>query len=206
MCIRDRLKGFGVSLTAGLVISLFTSLYMTRLMFDIWQANGWLTKLTMLKLLDNPNFGFMRIRKYWLTATVGLTLLGTAVFLIRGSQGLNIDFTGGTLYGAKLADPVSIGDLRTQFSDGNQRVQLKVKDVQQLDDDGLHFGITYDDKEGARQNVQLTNAAAGATKQEREADVKRRAEQLPDWSVEQIFPSNDVDSAGQPRKRPISSR
>src|SRR5262245_64076707 len=38
----DQLKGFGVSLTVGLVISLFTSLYMTRVMFDIWQTRGWL--------------------------------------------------------------------------------------------------------------------------------------------------------------------
>src|SRR5262249_46458425 len=43
----DQLKGFGISLTAGLVISLFTSLYMTRLLFDLWQAKGWLTKLSM---------------------------------------------------------------------------------------------------------------------------------------------------------------
>src|SRR5215469_18547278 len=38
----DQLKGFGVSLTAGLIISLFTSLYVTRTMFDFWLARGWL--------------------------------------------------------------------------------------------------------------------------------------------------------------------
>ena len=32
----DQLKGFAISLTVGLIISLFTSLYMTRLMFDFW--------------------------------------------------------------------------------------------------------------------------------------------------------------------------
>ena len=36
----DQLKGFGVSLTVGLIISLFTSLYMTRLMFDFWLRQG----------------------------------------------------------------------------------------------------------------------------------------------------------------------
>src|SRR5205814_5608242 len=40
----DQLKGFGISLTVGLIISLFTSLVMTRLMFDIWLAKHWLTK------------------------------------------------------------------------------------------------------------------------------------------------------------------
>ena len=55
----DQLKGFGISLTVGLVISLFTSLYMTRLMFDFWLAKGWLTKLNMLRLLSKPNIDFM---------------------------------------------------------------------------------------------------------------------------------------------------
>ena len=58
----DQLKGFGISLTAGLVISLFTSLYMTRLMFDFWLAKGWLHKLRMMRLLRRPNIDFMRIR------------------------------------------------------------------------------------------------------------------------------------------------
>ena len=39
----DNLKGFAISLTVGLIISLFTSLYMTRLMFDFWLIKGWLT-------------------------------------------------------------------------------------------------------------------------------------------------------------------
>src|SRR5262249_19935626 len=38
----DQLKGFAISLTVGLIISLFTSLYMTRLLFDYWQHRRWL--------------------------------------------------------------------------------------------------------------------------------------------------------------------
>ena len=41
----DQLKGFAISLTVGLIISLFTSLYMTRLMFDYWLHRKWLTEL-----------------------------------------------------------------------------------------------------------------------------------------------------------------
>src|SRR6202030_2151542 len=36
----DQLKGFGISLTVGLIISLFTSLYITRTIFDLWQSKG----------------------------------------------------------------------------------------------------------------------------------------------------------------------
>src|SRR5207302_5359175 len=40
----DNLKGFAVSMIVGLIISLFTSLFVTRLFFDYWQSRGWLTK------------------------------------------------------------------------------------------------------------------------------------------------------------------
>src|SRR6202040_4161805 len=55
----DQLKGFGVSLTVGLIISLFTSLYMTRVMFDVWLDRGWLHKLSMFRLLSRTNINFM---------------------------------------------------------------------------------------------------------------------------------------------------
>jgi SecD/SecF fusion protein len=121
----DQLKGFGISLTVGLLISLFTSLYMTRLMFDIWQFKGWLHKLSMFRLFSRPNIDFMRIRYYWFTATIILTVVGAAVFIHRlDSGGLNIDFTKGTAYGgllvkggAKDDGMVTIQELRDMFKD-----------------------------------------------------------------------------------------
>ena len=112
----DQLKGFGISLTVGLVISLFTSLVMTRLLFDIWQQQGWLKKLTMMKLFSKPNIDFMGIRYYWFTATIVLTIIGASLFFYHLERGgLNIDFTGGTAYGGQLTEPVSMVELRTML-------------------------------------------------------------------------------------------
>src|SRR5260370_20440433 len=114
----DQLKWFCISLTAGLIISLFTSLYVTRTIFDIWMGMGWLKNLTMMHLFRRPNFDFMAIRNYWFTATVLLTILGGGIFLWRLDKGgLNIDFVGGTLYSGRLNDYVTIDDLRKQLAD-----------------------------------------------------------------------------------------
>jgi SecD/SecF fusion protein len=181
----DQLKGFGVSLTVGLIISLFSSLYMTRLLFDIWLAKGWLHKLSMFRLLSKTNIDFMAIRYYWFTATIVLTLFGITVFLIRGKEGLDIDFVGGTAYGGQLREPINLRTLRDLLNDANQKKQLDVVKVEELDSSGKSFRITYAD--GATQSVLLPNAAKGATPEERERDVMERAKTLPDWSVEQIF-------------------
>ncbi len=113
----DQLKGFGVSLTAGLVISLFTSLYMTRLLFDLWLARGWLKTLRMMKFLTKPSIDFMAIRNYWFAATVILSLLGIALVWFRGSDALNIDFTGGTAYSIEFKEPHEIGAVRDRIGE-----------------------------------------------------------------------------------------
>jgi SecD/SecF fusion protein len=190
----DQLKGFGVTLTVGLIISLFTSLYMTRLLFDIWQSKGWLHKLSMFRLLSKPNINFMAIRYYWFTATILLTIFGCTMFLIRGKQGLNIDFVGGTAYGGKLVEAKSLTELRTQFKDERQKDILKVDKVKEVSgSDGLRYDITYDRRLGENKTVTVTfvNRPEGSTVGEREDNVRERAQTLPDWSVEQVFLSSE---------------
>ncbi len=123
----DQLKGFGISLTVGLVISLFTSLYMTRTMFEVWFAEGWVKELSfyegLVKLIHMRYWDFMSIRHYWFTATAILTVLGAALFIYRldgdpktgKATVLNIDFTGGTAITARLAEPQKLEWLREKL-------------------------------------------------------------------------------------------
>jgi len=111
----DQLKGFGISLTMGLVISLFTSLFMTRTFFDLGLSRGWIKELSMLKFLAKPNIDFMRVRNYWFAATLILSILGVAVFISRGDRGLNIDFTGGTAYSFQFKEPQDIQYVREKI-------------------------------------------------------------------------------------------
>jgi SecD/SecF fusion protein len=118
----DQLKGFGITLTVGLIISLFTSLYMTRTIFEIWMFKGWLRDLRFGHLkfgkldLHHAHFDFMAIRYYWFTATIVLTILGAGLFIYRLDKGgLNIDFVGGTAYTARLTTPMNMVDLRKAF-------------------------------------------------------------------------------------------
>src|SRR3954453_11078963 len=72
----DQLKGFGVSLTAGPVISLFTSLYMTHVIFDYLIAKKLFTEFHPMKLFARPNFDFMSIRNVMFVGTLALAILG----------------------------------------------------------------------------------------------------------------------------------
>jgi SecD/SecF fusion protein len=203
----DQLKGFGISLTVGLIISLFTSLYMTRLLFDLWQAKGWLKKLSMLKLFSRPNIDFMGIRYYCFGATVTLTILGLALFIfrlpspaessddlgdVRSVEGsiLNIDFIGGTKYSGQLAQRTDIQTLRERLSERRQKEVLNVKQAEPLNPRGKSFSISLVEGEPPRQ-VTLPQGEMTAAEL---ADAKDRLKELlPDVSEERLREIKEKD-------------
>jgi SecD/SecF fusion protein len=205
----DNLKGFAVSLTVGLVISLFTSLYMTRLMFDFWLHKRWLHTLRMMRFFSRPSFDFMKIRHYMFALTGFLTVAGLGLFLYRGESVLNVDFTKGTLYGGRLRAgeerPLGGPDgLLMMLGEERQATGLKVREVDWLTrpvDDGdpdrprraaeYVYEITYED--GQKAVVTMVNPPDGKDVPEQLADVARRASHLPGLSVEQVFLSGTDD-------------
>ncbi len=113
----DQLKGFGISLSVGLIISLFTSLFMTRTIFDWAFSRNLIKHLSFMRFFEKPNINFMSWRRFWFTTTVVLSILGLLVFVLRGEKGLNIDFTGGTAYSFQFKQNQSIAHVRTAISD-----------------------------------------------------------------------------------------
>ena len=192
----DQLKGFGVSLTVGLLISLFTSLYMTRMMFELWAAKGWLKKLSMMRLFTRPDIDFMSIRYVCFVATLILTILGGALFIGRLPNDLNIDFVGGTAYSGKLIDGQARTDaqFRELLGDANQKERLKDQAVVvELDEKRNLFKLSFKDEDPKVRPpriVMLANKPDGATPEDRAENVKKRAEDLPDAAIELIFLDN----------------
>ncbi len=209
----DNLKGFSVSLTVGLVISLFTSLYMTRLMFDYAVVRRAITTLHMFQLFPRPNFDFMSIRKAMLALTGTATVLGLGLFVARGDAALNVDFTKGTAYGGRLAegqeraltDRDNSQGFLTLLGESAQRDRLKVRGVDLAVSDSVEgrpdndkiYVVTYED--GTSAVVTFANAPEGADQAAKLADVKARASRLPGLSVEQVFLGSESFGANKSR-------
>ncbi len=212
----DNLKGFAISLTVGLIISLFTSLYMTRLMFDYWLHKKWLTELRMLRLFTRPNFRPMSYRWLLTTSTAILTLLGLGLFLYRGEAGLNVDFRGGTVFASRLKDGEERSLLTTDkpgfrdlLGEENQKKMLTPVSARwenRPSSDSAAalvntyvYTITYADGSTATVTLSQRPGQPGDDEKAMEADVIARASQLPDHSVEQMFLSGETYAEGKSR-------
>ncbi|MFO1489140.1 MAG: protein translocase subunit SecD [Verrucomicrobiota bacterium] len=90
-------KGFGVTLTIGVAVSLFTALVVTRLIFDFLIHKEIVKSLPMLHLIpSNLKLNFMKLAvpafvASWLLIVVGL---GYGAF-VRGSHVFGVEFVGG---------------------------------------------------------------------------------------------------------------
>ncbi|MEA2693998.1 MAG: SecD/SecF fusion protein [Acidobacteriota bacterium] len=108
------IKGFAVTLTIGLIASLFTAVFVSKWIFDFWLSRRWVHNLTMTRLFQDTNFDFMKWRKFWIVASLLLVLGG--VLAILGLEGrhinLGIDFAGGTQMELRFKDKPQIDNLR----------------------------------------------------------------------------------------------
>jgi SecD/SecF fusion protein len=100
----DQIKGFAVTLIFGLVANLFTAVFVTRAILEIWLRRGLLTKTTMLHLIKVPSFDYVTPRHYFMVGSGVLIAVGVTITAIRGTNLLDIDFTGGTAISVRLTD------------------------------------------------------------------------------------------------------
>jgi len=90
------IKGFGVTLTIGLLASMFTALVFTRLILDWLLEKNILKSLKMLSFVGDTKINFLKLAKpafiaSWLVILFGM---GYGVF-VRGENALNHEFKGG---------------------------------------------------------------------------------------------------------------
>ncbi|MCO6439070.1 MAG: protein translocase subunit SecD [Phycisphaerae bacterium] len=96
----EEVKGFAIVLGIGIATSMFTALFVTRLVFNTLISAGWLNDLRMLRLIGHPQIDWMG----WWKAFVpfSLTAVGLGLFLFIGEAAENrealfdIEFLGGT--------------------------------------------------------------------------------------------------------------
>ncbi|MEO7297227.1 MAG: protein translocase subunit SecF, partial [Verrucomicrobiota bacterium] len=89
-------KGFGVTLTIGVTVSMFSALVVTRLIFDWLLAKNILKSLPMLHLVPaDKKIDFLRWAKPAFAASWLLIIVGIGYGFHRGDNILGVDFKGG---------------------------------------------------------------------------------------------------------------
>ena len=105
-------KGFAVTLSIGIVTSVFTALFLTRLIFDYFERFFKFKTMTMCSWLKDPKFNFLGKRKVAFVISATLIVFSLVFCLTKGSNMLGIDFTGGTQFTFSYEDRIPIQEIR----------------------------------------------------------------------------------------------
>ncbi|WP_195667373.1 protein translocase subunit SecDF [Bacteroides intestinalis] len=124
------IRGFATTLIIGILISFFTAVFITRLVYEYFMnKDKWLNLTFSSKisknLMANVHFDFMGGNKKWLTITGVILVICIGSLFVRGlSQ--SIDFTGGRNFKVQFENAVEPEQVRelisSKFGDANVSV------------------------------------------------------------------------------------
>ena len=105
-------KGFAVTLSIGILTSLFTALFMSRLIFDYLFRFTKFERISMLSFMRGSKFDFVSARKVSFIVAAVFIMFTAVLIMVRGTSILGVDFTGGTVVSFNYAEKVPQEDIQ----------------------------------------------------------------------------------------------
>ena len=105
-------KGFAISLSLGILASLFTALIVGRNALGWFVDTGRVKRISMLHLISSHNFNFLGKGFIACMCSLALIIAGATAFYVRGDRNFGVDFRGGDLITLSSAQAVSVHDVR----------------------------------------------------------------------------------------------
>lgn len=110
------IRGYAITLSAGIVISMFTALVVTRLIFNATASDTQTKPYRMMQFVKSANFNFLRYGKAAGLTSLTIILVTMAIFLFRAfktpAQVMAVDFTGGASMTYSYDKKADIGAVR----------------------------------------------------------------------------------------------
>ena len=128
-------KGFAVTLTIGIVASMFSALLVTRNCFQWAIDSGAVRSLSMSSLIKPTGFDFLRRRRLSVGISAVVILLSIVVFALRGEKNFGVDFKGGDLLVLEMQQKVAAADVRSAL----KKINLAESVVQTERSDAKEF-------------------------------------------------------------------
>ncbi len=105
-------KGFAISLTLGILASLFTALIVGRNFLGWFVDTERLKHISMLHLISSKHIDFLGKGFLACICSLALLMAGATAFYIRGERNFGVDFRGGDLITMSAPNKIDVGQVR----------------------------------------------------------------------------------------------
>jgi SecD/SecF fusion protein len=128
-------KGFAISLTLGILASLFTALIVGRNIFEFFIETARLKKISMLHLISSQNINFLGKGFLACMCSLALMVAGATSFYLRGEKNFGVDFRGGDLITLSSPQAIDVGNVRAAL----QPINLADAAIQESNQGGKYY-------------------------------------------------------------------
>ena len=128
MVASEEIKGFAIVLMLGIASSMFTALFVTRVIFDLLVSKRVITKqLKMPKIIRTPNISWMSLRGVFFVISAVLFIGGIFIYMSRDeteNSKFDIEFTGGTSAQIDIKEELGFTESDVQERIRNEGIKL----------------------------------------------------------------------------------
>jgi SecD/SecF fusion protein len=111
----EQLKGFSVTLILGILCSMFTAIYVGRLVLEWSERKRWLTQANMMHLLEKKEWNFLSAFRLTSVISLAVILTGITALFSLGGRILDQDLRGGSTARIVFNQPISIDEVRSRL-------------------------------------------------------------------------------------------
>lgn len=191
------IRGFAVTLSIGILASMFCSLVFSRAVIELLLRNRKKESLSFGRwtLLGDRHFSFVEHRKKAYVISLAVIVFGAAAFFIGGGLDLSIDFTGGLETNVVSQTSIETGELKTLLLESGLE-DVQIQKLMDYTGDGAEAFVVRT-SETDKETVYEALAASGCTPMELEEESEglsfikqigpRVGEELKSRAVNAIF-------------------
>lgn len=157
------IKGFGLTLMIGIAASLFTALYLTRFIFDVFAKDSDTAKMSIgggLPILNNPKFDVIGKSKGFIILSSALVVISLGLVFGKGLN-YSIDFKGGNIITVDVEGEANPQTIEQALKAGGLSVG-SVKSISSATGDKQHIMISI----SADEKVDAQTKASADTREE----------------------------------------
>ena len=127
----EQLRGFAIPLWIGVATSMYTSVFVAHVIFNVAEKRGWIARANMARWIGHTNIDFMGLAPYCIAGSIIITVLGAGLAGWRHWNGtlLDIDFTGGISVQAIFDEPQNVAVVRNLLEKDGHLKDVTVTDV-----------------------------------------------------------------------------
>ncbi len=181
-------RGYAITLSAGIIVSMYTAIVVTRMVFNRMVASGKFQAVRMLSMFGDTKIDFMKLGKPAIILSL-LLILGTGTaFVMKGPKNFGVDFTGGSALTVEFKQPAPVDAVRKALADAGIEATPQYQEVGGSRQLVMNVGFEQGDK--AKTVLESSFAQEGFTVVQQDqvgpqvgAELKRKGLKALIWAI-----------------------